>query len=1028
MRTRKKLVGLILALVVLAGTIQPTSIVWGLSDDSSQAGTSENNQTSGITIDYDGTAIHSVTDSNGDKLILYCMNDSLHWPHKTPSITNVPTYTETRFSDFFSANNITGDAQDTLKTELQNLLYAGYPYNGYGLYEVVDQAPTITEEEFNELLTPPQYLRDDFPDSLGNNTFSYSDRNDSAKLDKLNSFLKECSDYFSGKTTASGMTYQQLIQLPFYRAAYCMTNLSGDPLEAYSQIYMADYYVTEQQAYESTRDAVWSVLKSAGLKDNDNEVINNSLTDKLISADKTTPILTEEPSADKVSVTGDPTFYYSNDDQKWHTDRLSLSAPSTYRTAFKLTLPDGIKEESDKNQVRAGESFSLVSDTKPSSDVSIKLSSTVPWMDPDLKVYVADSSVKAPDGKGFQNMIGAVIHQKDIAVTASLSASTEFSFTKVWNDNNNQDGLRPSTADFASKLHLMSGDNELTGYTPEITVNSDGSWTVRYSNLQALTNDDMAYSIKEDSIDSYTSDKEEVGNGGTLTNTHTLETTTVSGTKTWEDNDNSSGNRPAGITVNLLANGETIKSTTVSPDSDGNWNYSFTDLPKYENGQEITYTVTEDAVADYSADISGYNITNSYTPGYTSLTVTKAWEDNGNQDGKRPASVQVQLYADGTASGDPVTLNADNNWTYTWEQLPERSSGTAVSYTVGELTQAPGYTTSITGSAVEGYTITNIAEKTETPDNPGTYEPETITISGTKTWDDNNNQDGRRPDSITVNLFANGCQQKSIRVQPDKDGNWNYTFSGLLKYENGKEINYTVTEDAVSGYTTEINGYNITNHYTPATTSIKVTKSWDDDNNSAGKRPDSVQVQLYADGTAYGDPVTLTSAGNWTYTWSSLPVKSNGNKIEYTVRELTEAGGYKSSVTGSAEDGFVITNTFTPTDSGGDVPDNENPSTPSTPTTPVTPGTTDNSGNGGTAEESGRETGIPSSGSGSTVPSASTSGSSNSDSASAGKSGTSSAPQTGDDMRIFLYGAVAAGSVTVLILLTAYRRRLKEEK
>ena len=124
------------------------------------------------------------------------------------------------------------------------------------------------------------------------------------------------------------MTYQQLIQLPFYRAAYCMTNLSGDPLEAYSQIYMADYYVTEQQAYESTRDAVWSVLKSAGMKDNDNEVINNSLTDKLISADKTTPILTEEPSADKVSVTGDPTFYYSNDDQKWHTDRLSLSAPS----------------------------------------------------------------------------------------------------------------------------------------------------------------------------------------------------------------------------------------------------------------------------------------------------------------------------------------------------------------------------------------------------------------------------------------------------------------------------------------------------------------------------------------------------------------------------------------------------------------------------------------------------------------------------------------------------------------------------
>ena len=50
-------------------------------------------------------------------------------------------------------------------------------------------------------------------------------------------------------------------------------------------------------------------------------------------------------------------------------------------------------------------------------------------------------------------------------------------------------------------------------------------------------------------------------------------------------------------------------------------------------------------------------MTNSYTPGKTSVTVTKSWNDADNQDGKRPESIQVQLYADGKAQGEPVVLN-----------------------------------------------------------------------------------------------------------------------------------------------------------------------------------------------------------------------------------------------------------------------------------------------------------------------------------------------------------------------------------
>ncbi|MDQ8770040.1 Cna B-type domain-containing protein, partial [Streptococcus ruminantium] len=100
--------------------------------------------------------------------------------------------------------------------------------------------------------------------------------------------------------------------------------------------------------------------------------------------------------------------------------------------------------------------------------------------------------------------------------------------------------------------------------------------------------------------------------GTNITNTHTPETTQVAGTKTWNDNNDQDGKRPKSITVNLLANGEVVQSQKVT--ADNNWTYTFTNLPKYANGKEIVYTVTENAVDNYTTTIDGHNITNSYTP------------------------------------------------------------------------------------------------------------------------------------------------------------------------------------------------------------------------------------------------------------------------------------------------------------------------------------------------------------------------------------------------------------------------------
>ena len=195
--------------------------------------------------------------------------------------------------------------------------------------------------------------------------------------------------------------------------------------------------------------------------------------------------------------------------------------------------------------------------------------------------------------------------------------------------------------------------------------------------------------------------------GFNITNTYTTETTEVKGSKTWNDADNQDGKRPESITVRLLANGEEKDSQTVTADENGNWTYSFEKLPKYEAGKEIVYTVTEDAVADYTTEITGYDITNSYAPGKTSVTVTKSWADNDDRGGHRPKEIKFQLKVDGENSGEEITLNAENKWTYTWSELDEKKSGKDIVYTVEEIGKTAGYISTVTGNATEGFIITN---------------------------------------------------------------------------------------------------------------------------------------------------------------------------------------------------------------------------------------------------------------------------------------------------------------------------------
>ena len=142
-----------------------------------------------------------------------------------------------------------------------------------------------------------------------------------------------------------------------------------------------------------------------------------------------------------------------------------------------------------------------------------------------------------------------------------------------------------------------------------------------------------------------------------------------------------------------------------------------------------------------------------------------------------------------------MTVTAGTGWGYEFKDLPKYANGKEIVYTITE-DKVEGYT-----ATIDGFNITN------------THKPETITVKGKKTWDDKENQDGIRPEAVTVRLQADGKEVEHVTVTAGTG--WGYEFKDLPKYANGKEIVYTITEDKVEGYTATIDGFNITNTHKP---------------------------------------------------------------------------------------------------------------------------------------------------------------------------------------------------------------------
>ena len=566
---------------------------------------------------------------------------------------------------------------------------------------------------------------------------------------------------------------------------------------------------------------------------------------------------------------------------------------------FTLTDQDGKVKETVKNDKDGNIAFSELEFDKAGtytfkiaekvgSDTSIKY---------DTKTVTATVTV-IDKGKGALEATVSYDDEKAFENTYTPT-KTEVPVKKVWKDENNQDGKRPSSV----TVKLLA-DGQDTGKTLEL--NAANGWAGSFKDLDAdKGGTPIQYTVVEVTVAGYTSEVTgDAASGFTITNSYSPETVDVKATKNWDDANNQDGKRPTKITINLLADGQKVDSKEIQAAADGTWTATFEKLAKYKAGKEIKYTVTEEAVAEYEATITDFTITNKYAPKEIDYKVTKVWNDANNQDGKRPESVTVQLYkkvgdADPVAvEGKKLTLTAkektdDNTWVASFTNLPQYEAGKEITYSIKEVDVPAGYEASVTGQVV-----TN------------TYNPETVVLSGTKVWKDNNNQDGKRTTSVKVQILNGEKVVQEIEVS-EKTG-WKFESKKLPKYENGKEIKYTVKETAMTEYkatiTTDKDGkYTITNEHTPEKTAVKGHKIWKDEDNKDGIRPASITVKLLADGKETGQTATVSETSGWTYEFTGLDRYQEGKEVAYTVVEVNVPDGYTASV-----EGYNITNTHTP--------------------------------------------------------------------------------------------------------------------
>ena len=152
----------------------------------------------------------------------------------------------------------------------------------------------------------------------------------------------------------------------------------------------------------------------------------------------------------------------------------------------------------------------------------------------DVTYKVADNVDASYDGNRsvFSSVLDYDIagnHSTRTLSTHALSyAGVDLKINKVWDDNNDAAGKRPSTADFGANNLVLSNDKNLdtSTITPTVTDNGNNTYTIVYKGLRKYVDntaaDTVSYTITENVPNSYVSTRSSISRVEQYTTTQSL--------------------------------------------------------------------------------------------------------------------------------------------------------------------------------------------------------------------------------------------------------------------------------------------------------------------------------------------------------------------------------------------------------------------------------------------------------------------------------------------------------------------------
>ena len=531
---------------------------------------------------------------------------------------------------------------------------------------------------------------------------------------------------------------------------------------------------------------------------------------------------------------------------------------------------------------------------------------------------------------GILTVVRAVYNAQRVSVQAS----------QQWVDRDNAQGVRPSSV---TVRLLADGVPYTTG-----ALNAGNSWTKTWKDLPKFrkgTQEPVVYTVEQAEQPAfYTAAAITGSQAGGFVLSNTLETGALTITEQFHG-------LPLDVrigAVNITVSGPDSRAPiTIAYSQFSGGRYTIQNL--LPGAYLVQVTGADSAVSGYGYTlVTSESVLNATVQVLPDTTVTAALHNNYRSDEEAinivprdtvVSSAELNELVFRIEGPDPslpktVKYSQFTNGRYELDNLVpgeyiiyEENAGTLIDryeLSANSITAA-AITVSADGTAATVHLINRYVQLTPKPavtptpsqppeadnpeETPAPPEEEKIDIPVIKHWVDNNNQDGNRPASVTVRLLADGSEVGSVALSAANS--WQHTFVGLPKYvpsddpEAPKvEIAYTITEDPVQWYDSQVSGFSVTNVYHPEVVSMTVTKIWDDYNNAIGMRPASIHVHL-----SNGSSVVLSQSNGWTATIDNLPKYVNGQPAVYTWYEQEVLGytqtGY--SVNGSST---IITNSI----------------------------------------------------------------------------------------------------------------------